>query len=266
MNLILALTYFFIALIPSVIGAISGIGGGVLIKPTLDLLPGKSPQEISFLSGSTVFAMSATSLLRRKRTGITLEKIRGTALALGAGFGGITGKILFDFLIESVEKIAVIAIVQSLILIVLTAAVMVYTRIRANLVTKNIHHPAACAALGVGLGIVSAFLGIGGGPFNVMAISYLMSMDSKTTALHSLYIIFISQAASIIFAALSYKIPAISTVALIPLVLGGILGGILGSQIVKRIYNHQIDKLFFLVLVVVIVLSAHNLVKYYHVI
>ena len=45
---------------------------------------------------------------------------------------------------------------------------------------------------------LSAFLGIGGGPINLAILSFCFSMDSKTAALNSLYIILFSQAASFI--------------------------------------------------------------------
>ena len=42
----------------SVVGAICGIGGGVLIKPLLDAFGVLSVASISFLSGCTVLSMS----------------------------------------------------------------------------------------------------------------------------------------------------------------------------------------------------------------
>ena len=52
------IAYFIISLLASVAGAICGIGGGVIIKPTLDLFHLDSVSTISFLSGCTVLAMS----------------------------------------------------------------------------------------------------------------------------------------------------------------------------------------------------------------
>ena len=52
------LAYFIISLLASVAGAICGIGGGVIIKPTLDLFHLDSVATVSVLSGCTVLAMS----------------------------------------------------------------------------------------------------------------------------------------------------------------------------------------------------------------
>ena len=41
--------YFFVIVIANTIGAISGMGGGVLIKPTFDLIGAHSVVAISFI-------------------------------------------------------------------------------------------------------------------------------------------------------------------------------------------------------------------------
>ena len=52
------LVFFVVALGASVVGAICGIGGGVIIKPVLDLLHLETVPAISFFSGCTVLSMS----------------------------------------------------------------------------------------------------------------------------------------------------------------------------------------------------------------
>ena len=45
------LVFFLVALGASAVGAVCGIGGGVIIKPVLDLLHLETVSAISFLSG-----------------------------------------------------------------------------------------------------------------------------------------------------------------------------------------------------------------------
>jgi len=54
--------FFLVALGASAVGAICGIGGGVIIKPVLDLLHLETVPTISFLSGCTVLTMSCYSV------------------------------------------------------------------------------------------------------------------------------------------------------------------------------------------------------------
>lgn len=54
--------FFIVSFLASIAGAICGIGGGVIIKPVLDLFDLASVSTISFLSGCTVLSMSCYSV------------------------------------------------------------------------------------------------------------------------------------------------------------------------------------------------------------
>jgi uncharacterized membrane protein YfcA len=253
--------FLFIACFASTIGAISGIGGGIIIKPVLDAFSGQGPAEINFLSGSTVLVMSLVSLFLSRGSGIKLESKRGTALAGGAVLGGVTGKMLFSITLRFFVHTSLIGIIQSLILILLTLTVLRYLKKKKTIRSRNIHNIPFCSFIGVLLGMTSSFLGIGGGPINIMVISYFLSMDSKTAALHSLYTIFLSQAASFPLLFAKGGMPPVNPVLLIAMTSGGLCGGLIGSRIVKVLRDEQEDRLFSIVLWLVILLSAYNTVQ-----
>ncbi|GHV42645.1 UPF0721 transmembrane protein [Spirochaetia bacterium] len=261
-NILQLLFFLLVAGIASTAGAISGIGGGIIIKPVLDAVSGYGVKEISFMSGCTVLAMSFVSLLRGK-SGIRLDKRRGTALASGAALGGMGGKFLFNAALNSLGGTpALIGIIQSVILTFLTFLVFLYVQKKNRIVAKNIQNIFFCIGLGLILGTVSAFLGIGGGPINTMAISYFLSMDSKTVALHSLYTIFISQAASLLLEWGGKTAPTVSALYLAAMVSGGITGGLIGLRVMKTIGNDLIDRIFSVVLWVVMLLTAFNAIQF----
>ena len=82
------LLFFCVSLLSSMIGAICGVGGGVIIKPVLDATGTMGVSDISFLSGTAVLCMSVVSVLsNRTRTGL-IEYRTGTPLAVGAIAGG----------------------------------------------------------------------------------------------------------------------------------------------------------------------------------
>ena len=56
-----------ICLAASALGAICGIGGGVIIKPVLDSLGIYSVSTVNFLSGCTVLSMSGYTVLKGLR-------------------------------------------------------------------------------------------------------------------------------------------------------------------------------------------------------
>lgn len=97
-----------------------------------------------------------------------------------------------------------------------------------------------CVAVGVLLGIISSFLGIGGGPINLVVLGYCFSMDSKTAAVISLYIILFSQLASLL-AALISGVPGFPPMALALMVAGGIGGGIAGRALNRKMDNQAVD-------------------------
>ena len=269
--MLLASIFFLTALLPCIIGATSGIGGGIIMKPVLDLIGSSAaaanirggslgPREINLLSGCTVLAMSAVSLLRGRKNGIRIESGRGIALAAGAVAGGIAGKAIFSLAVRTADR-NLVGSIQSAMLILMTCCVILYIRKKNTIAKKNLRHLPACAALGLGLGLVSAFIGIGGGPINIMAISYFLSMDTKTSALHSLFVIFLSQLASFAITIIE-GIPPAPMIALATMIPGGVTGAIIGSWVVKLLRNEQIDRLFNTLMLAVIALSFYNLANF----
>jgi uncharacterized membrane protein YfcA len=253
--------FLLIAGTASTIGAISGIGGGIIIKPVLDALSGLGLAEINVLSGSTVLAMSLVSLLRSRGSGTALEPKRGTALAGGAALGGVVGSLIFSVTLRSFPHTALIGMIQSMILIFLTLTVLWYLKKKKIIRPQNIRNIPFCLFTGLLLGMISAFLGIGGGPINIMVISYFLSMDSKNAALHSLYTIFLSQAASFLRMFAEGDMPPVNPFLVMAMITGGIGGGLIGSRVVKALSNDQVDRLFSVVLGLVILLSAYNTVR-----
>ena len=161
---------FLICLLATTIGGISGVGGGVIIKPVLDAASGMPVATVSFLSGCTVLAMTITSMLRSHGDDVKVEPRRGTLLAIGAAVGGVVGKELFE-LVRAAGGMTV-SVAQQVMMIVLTLGVLAYTLKRSRIVARNVTHPVACICIGLILGLLSAFLGIGGGPINLAVLYY----------------------------------------------------------------------------------------------
>ena len=174
-----------ITLVATVIGAISGIGGGVIIKPVMDALLDLPMDTISFLSGTTVLAMTTVSLLS-KGGDAKVDKPRGSYLAVGGAVGGILGKMLFSLVKEAAGNNAAVGLAQNVVMVILTLSVFIYVLLKAKVRTLNVQNAVLCVCIGLFLGLMSSFLGIGGGPINIMFLSLFFSLDSKNSALNSL--------------------------------------------------------------------------------
>lgn len=231
------------------------MGGGVIIKPVLDAVSGMPVATVSFLSGCTVLAMTITSMIRSRGGDVKVEPRRGTLLAIGAAIGGVAGKELFE-LVRAAGGMTV-SVAQQVMMIALTLGVLAYTLNRPRITARNVTQPVVCVCIGLVLGLLSAFLGIGGGPINLAVLYYFFSMDTKTAALNSLYVILFSQSASFISTVARGTIPEFEW----PVLLVMVVGGILGRSISKKLSNSDVDQLFFWLLIVITAISCYNLVN-----
>ena len=256
------LFYSFICLIATTVGAISGIGGGVIIKPVFDALAPLTVSQISFLSGCSVLAMSIVSLLSSKSGDAKIDKARTTPLAIGSAIGGIVGKLIFDIIKRSAGNDGVIGTVQSIIMIMLTLGVLIYVLNKSRIKTNDINNTFVCTFIGLTLGILSSFLGIGGGPINLVVLYFFFSMNTKTAALNSLYMIFFAQTTSLIFTIVSSSIPETDFITLAVMIASGVVGGYIGRKINKKMSSRAVDVLFCFMLVTIVSISIYNLTRY----
>ena len=238
--------------------AICGIGGGVIIKPVLDAFQMMDVSTISFLSGCTVLSMTTYSVIKSKMSKTnSINSKTALPLALGAAVGGILGKWLFSLLTDCFP-ISKVGAVQSICLMLITIGTLVYTIYKAKIKTYHVTSPVFSCIIGVVLGLLSSFLGIGGGPINLVILFFFFSMSTKEAAENSLYIIFFSQIASLLSSVVTSSIPAFDPVVLIFMVIGGIAGGIFGRGLNKKISEKTVDKLFIGLMVVIIFINIYN--------
>ena len=257
----MVILFFLVSFLSCIVGAICGIGGGVVIKPVLDMLHLGSVSTINFLSGCTVLAMSCYSVSKAMiNKDSKVDIATGTPLAIGAALGGLAGKELFGIVKSLFANAEMVGGVQAVTLGVITVGTLLYTIFKARITTRTITNKMICVVVGLLLGIMSSFLGIGGGPINLVVLGYLFSMDSKTAAAISLYIILFSQLASFI-ATLISGVPEFEFMALLVMVAGGIGGGIVGRVLNKKMDNRAVDKLFIGLMVVIIGICVYNAVN-----
>ena len=153
----IAILLFFICIIASSVGAVVGAGGGVIIKPAVDMFGLLPVSTASFCSGCTVLGMSLSSLIRNRKDGIKLQLRTSTALALGAIAGGLIGQRLFDLLIEVFQNEKLIGGIQSIILTIIMVLVFIYICKKDKIQSKKVEHLWVSLIIGIVLGMTSAF-------------------------------------------------------------------------------------------------------------
>lgn len=261
-KVIMQFLFFLICFGASVIGAICGIGGGVIIKPLLDAFGILEVSVISFLSGCTVLSMSTYSMIKSKRSkDSAIEKATSLPLAIGAAVGGVLGKWLFSLLVSGYDQNKVGAI-QAACLLAVTLGTLIYTIKKNSINTIHVEEASRCVIIGMVLGIMSSFLGIGGGPINLVVLYFFFSMGTKQAAENSLYIIFFSQLASLCFSIITRSVPEFDFWLLVLMVLGGIGGGVYGRELNRKLKETTVEKLFIGLMVVIMLINVYNIYKF----
>ena len=258
--LIIAAVCFF----SSVVGAICGIGGGVIIKPVLDATGVMAVTTVSFLSGCTVLSMSVVSLyksLRAKRD-FVFDKVFATVLALGGVVGGLTGKELYQGILSRLSDTSRVGAIQAAVLMLVTLGTLLYTVFKAKIRTRHLESRAVIFLIGIVLGIMSSFLGIGGGPINLVVLFFFFSMATKQAAMYSIYVIMFSQISSLASTLIGKNVPPFELPVLLMMIACGVLGGLVGSRINRRIDNRTVDRLFMGLMAVIICINIYNIFRY----
>lgn len=256
----MSIVYFLIALLATTIGALTGIGGGVIIKPVLDLFGDFDISTISVLSSFTVFSMAIVSTIRQNRESISIDKVRTVIIGIGSILGGFIGQYLLDLTIETANNSSMVKIMQNAIMIVLLIFVYIYTKKKNREALVKNKNKFVYLLIGIILGTLASFLGVGGGPINVAIFALVFSMDAKESAINSIVTILFSQATKLLTVALSTGFGVYDLRTLPFMILGGILGGIFGSSLNKRLEIEKIDKCFSIIILVIMSLNIYNVV------
>ena len=151
--------------------------------------------------------------------------------------------------------------VQAVALGIITLGTLLYTINKSRIRTCKTSSKVVCMVIGLLLGIMSSFLGIGGGPINLVVLGFFFSMDTKTAAANSLYIILFSQAASLLATLFTASVPEFRIPSLILMVAGGIGGGIVGRKLNKKMDNRAVDKLFICLMILIVCICIYNALR-----
>lgn len=245
----------------SLLGPICGIGGGVLIKPVIDTLGVMSIAATSFLSGLSVLTMSASTILQRKLAHQeAIEKRRIYPLAIGSSIGGLVGKDIFSRLLAATSSWPVnMGFIQSLMLVLFTIAAFIYITNKTKIKTLKLEGTAAIALLGLVAGTFWAFLGIGGGPFNFILLSYFFSFDAREAAKSSLVIIAFSQSLALLSSIVLGRVPAFSITIALLMCAAAVLGSIIGKKLAQHMSSVAIDRLYRVSLILIICICLRNM-------
>lgn len=244
------------------LGALTGLGGGVVIVPLLTLGFGVDMRYAIGASLVSVIATSCGAAAAYVKEGFTNIRV-GMALEVATTLGALAGAYL-----AGLVSTAAIAVVFG---VVLLASAYLSTRRRAEPVAGGPPDPLAArlrldgtyptpagpqayhvrqVPLGFGLmyvaGVLSGLLGIGSGAFKVLAMDRAMRIPFKVSTTTSNFMIGVTAAASAgIYLDRGYIDPGLA----MPVMLGVLLGALVGARVLPGARTGVLRTVFALVIV-----------------
>jgi uncharacterized membrane protein YfcA len=254
---------FLGALVAGLLGALTGLGGGVVIVPLLALV---FHVNIHYAIGASLVSVIATSsgsaaaYVREGFSNIRIAMFLEMATTIGALFGAFLAARLAS---------GIIAIVFGGVLIISAGLSMRKliepeadgpadpwaSRLRLNSAyptargpeSYQVRHIPAGFGLMVGAGTLSGLLGIGSGAFKVLAMDQAMRIPFKVSTTTSNFMIGVTAAASAgIYLRRGFIVPGLA----MPVVLGALAGSAIGTRVLVRSKTKWLRIVFALVITV----------------
>ena len=252
------MVYFIIILLATFIGAIAGLGGGVIIKPCLDLLNYHQAATISFYSSIAVFSMCIVSIYKQIKLGFSFEIKRIISISLGSIVGGLVGEQILNIFINSFSNEQVKRI-QAVLLLIVLILIFIYTVNKNKFKHYQIENKILIFLVGLFLGSISIFLGIGGGPLNIALLMICFSYDLKMATVYSIATIFFSQISKLGKIFLTSQFLSFDLSFLPIIIAAGIIGGYIGTILNKKLSEKDINRLYLLLLILLMGISVINI-------
>ena len=239
------------------LGALTGIGGGVLLTPILALhfgIPIREAIGTSLVAVITTSAASSSVHLQRHTTDIRL----GMTLELATSFGAaVTAYLVGYFNRNALEGLFAGFLLYSAITILIRRGKIKPEESAPGLNGEVVIPPYEPKRYPLGLsaslvaGALSGLLGIGGGPIKVPVMFLFMDVPLMVATATSNFMVGVTAAAS---AMVYYRRGDILVQYAAPLAVGVFLGSLLGARLAPRIHTKYV---MYLLVAIMLYLSGH---------
>lgn len=247
--------YFCIGLLATIFGSLVGLGGGVVIKPILDAIGTYDLTTIGILSSFTVFSMAVVSTGKQIKKGFKVEK-NMLIISAGSILGGGIGNLLFEIFLKLLNNEGLAIAIQGSMLAVLLILVLFKEKFKKYHLKNNL----GLFLIGMILGTMASFLGIGGGPINVMVLVLFLNMDIKKSAITSILIILLSQFTKLLLIFIGTRFQGQDLTMLYVMIPGGVLGGFIGAHFNHKLTHEIIHRIFNIAIVILVILNIYNVI------
>ena len=247
--------YSIVVFLACVLGAIVGLGGGIFIRPIFDAIGYHNTLNISFFASSAIFSMAIVSTIRKMRDGTKINMKLVLLISLGAIIGGVLGNLLLEHMVSlfSEPRVLVAQVIGTVTVLILSLILTAKSHLRLQVKRLWI-----CPILGLFLGIIGAFLVMGGGPINVPLVIILFGLPIKTATAYSIVIIFFSHLSRLVTMGFTVGYAYFDLRVLVFVVAAAALGGFFGAKLSKIFSENTVKRLFQGAISAVILLNIVN--------
>lgn len=135
--------------------------------------------------------------------------------------------------------------------------IFMFVRFEHAIKTYEVQSNSLISLVGLGLGVLSAFLGIGGGPLNIAILRFMFSMNAKEAMINSIFIIVFSQFSNLLMIGFTTGYSRYDLSMLGYMIVGGILGGFLGAMLAAKFTDRQVEIIFNALLVAILLINLY---------
>lgn len=258
MSIEVFLILFAIGVSAGILSGLFGVGGGIIIVPSLiavySFIGFQSPYLVHIAVATSLFTIIFTSTSSAYK-----HSLNNNILWTAAIFIGLASAVtVFLFSIISLALPGdVLKKIFSVLLIIIGIKMMIEKNNRADGVEGSCEpgqmKKTYCFLVGVVAGIIAAFTGLGGGIFVIPLLHYVLKVPIKKAIGTSTAAIFITSLSGVISFLInspaganpmSYSFGMVDTISAIPIVMASIPFAQLGVYLHKKTRNNLIKKLF----------------------
>lgn len=268
--LTLTLLLFLGSLLAGLLGALTGLGGGVVIVPLLTLVFGV---DLRYAIGASLVSVIATSsgaasaYVREGYSNVRVGMFLEVATTLGALFGAVVAAylpgqfiaILFGFVLLASAGLSNRR--KAVKHEVVSSPLALKLNLPSSYPDGHGFQPYGVRGVSLGFslmalaGALSGLLGIGSGAVKVLAMDAAMGLPFKVSTTTSNLMIGVTAAASAgVYLSRGYIDPVLAA----PVMLGVLSGALLGARILMRVQSTVLRRVFTVVIVILGIQMIYN--------
>ncbi|MCL2705367.1 MAG: sulfite exporter TauE/SafE family protein [Spirochaetaceae bacterium] len=249
----IGIIYSIVILVACILGAIVGLSGGLFFRPIFDAIGHHNVMNIGFFASTAILFMAIVSTIKKIQDGTKINPRIAILISLGAILGGVIGNLLLEHLLAFFPNETAVQFIQIALTVMVLIISLIFTA--KNNLHYELKNNVIIITLGILLGTIASFLGIGGGPLNVPIFMIFFGLGIKDATAYSIVIILFAHLSRLITLGLTVGYFYFDLAILPYVIVAASLGGLIGAKLTKVFSDKTVKRLFQATLCLVMLLN-----------